>query len=58
MAQYLAWNSIVNDKEQLNLDAFQEKQATTKRQQSSQDVDHIGRETYEWLLVPKGLAGK
>ena len=52
VAQYLAWNSIVNDKEQLNLDAFQEKQATTKRQQSSQDVDHIGRETYEWLLVP------
>jgi len=52
VAQYLAWNSIVNDKEVLNLDAFQEKQATTKRQQSSQDVDHIGRETYQWLLVP------
>ncbi len=52
VAQYLAWNSIVNDKEVLNLDVFQEKQATTKRQQSSQDVDHIGRETYQWLLVP------
>lgn len=52
VAQYLAWKSIVNDKEVLNLDAFQEKQATTKCQQSSLDVDRIRQETYQWLLVP------
>ena len=52
VAQYLAWNSIVTDREVLNLDAFQNKQATTKRHQSNQDVNNILRETYQLLLVP------
>lgn len=52
VAQYLAWNSIVKDKEALNLDVFQSNQATTKRNQSNQDVDTILCDTYHWLLVP------
>jgi predicted AAA+ superfamily ATPase len=51
-AQYLAWKSIVGDKEALNLDVFQSNQATTKRNQSNQDVDNILCDTYQWLLIP------
>ncbi|MGQ9871659.1 Swt1 family HEPN domain-containing protein [Leptodesmis sp.] len=51
-AQYLAWESIVGDKEALNLDVFQSNQATTKRNQSNQDVDNILCDTYQWLLIP------
>jgi predicted AAA+ superfamily ATPase len=51
-AQYLAWNAIVAEKETLNLDAFQTKQASTKLQQSNQDVDANLRDTYQWLLIP------
>jgi len=52
VAQYLAWKSIVGDKEVLNLDVFQSNQATTKRNQSNQDVDNILSDTYQWLLIP------
>ncbi len=52
VAQYLAWHSIVKDKAALNLDVFQENQATTKCKQSNQDVDNILADTYQWLLVP------
>lgn len=52
VSQYLAWNSIVKDKEALNLDVFQSNQATTKRNQSNQDVDTILFDTYHWLLIP------
>ena len=52
VAQYLAWNAIVGDKEALNLDVFQSNQATTKRNQSNQDVDTILSDTYQWLLIP------
>jgi predicted AAA+ superfamily ATPase len=51
-AQYLAWKSIVSDKEALNLDVSQSNQATTKCNQSNQDVDNILRDTYQWLLIP------
>jgi hypothetical protein len=51
-AQYLAWSAIVAEKETLNLDAFQTNQATTKLQQSQQDVDVTLRDTYQWLLTP------
>ncbi|MEN9271286.1 MAG: hypothetical protein Q6L49_11065, partial [Thermostichales cyanobacterium HHBFW_bins_127] len=52
-AQYLAWKAIVEQKETLNLDAFQSNQATTKLNQSHQDVNAILRETYQWLLIPE-----
>ncbi|MEO0969287.1 MAG: Swt1 family HEPN domain-containing protein [Cyanobacteria bacterium J06639_18] len=53
VCQYLAWNSILQDKESLNLDVFQSKQATTKQQQTDKDVKNLIQETYIWLLVPE-----
>ncbi len=52
VAQYLAWEAIVEDKKILNLDAFQEKQAMNKKEQSDKDVAVILLDTYQWLLVP------
>jgi predicted AAA+ superfamily ATPase len=52
-AQCLAWKAIVDEKDVLNLDAFQSNQATTKLKQSNQDVDAILRDTYQWLLIPE-----
>lgn len=52
-AQYLAWQSIVDDKEALNLDVFQSNQATTKLSQANEYVDNILSDTYQWLLVPE-----
>jgi predicted AAA+ superfamily ATPase len=50
--RYLAWESIVNEKETLNLDPHQVKQAET--QQASADGGVTARlpEAYQWLLVP------
>jgi hypothetical protein len=53
VAQYLAWDSIVADKDALNLDVSQSKQANTKRDQSDRDVSTILNQTYQWLLVPE-----
>jgi predicted AAA+ superfamily ATPase len=55
VAQYLAWQSILDDTEILNLDAFQRKQAETKQRDTNSAVDNILEETYEWLLVPEQL---
>lgn len=52
LCQFLAWDSIVRDKELLNLDPFQGKQATTKREQTDDLVDNLLKEAYQWLLVP------
>jgi len=52
VCQYLAWNSIVSDKEALNLDVFQSNQATTKQQQTDKDVKSLIQEAYIWLIVP------
>jgi predicted AAA+ superfamily ATPase len=52
VAAYLAWNSIVTEKEELNLDVSQSNQATTKRNQSEKDVSAILNQTYQWLLIP------
>ncbi|TAM79789.1 MAG: DUF499 domain-containing protein [Acidobacteria bacterium] len=50
--QYLAWKSIDDERESLNLDAFQSNQAKTKRQQAEETVEQRIPETYQWLLVP------
>jgi predicted AAA+ superfamily ATPase len=50
--QYLAWKSIWNEKEQLNLDPFQSKQADTKRKGAEDTVRARIPEAYQWLLVP------
>lgn len=52
VCQFLAWNSIVQDKDALNLDVFQSNQATTKRTQSNEAVERVLKETYQWALVP------
>ena len=52
VCQYLAWDSIVRDKEALNLDVFQSNQATTKQQQTDKDVKSLIQEAYIWLIVP------
>jgi predicted AAA+ superfamily ATPase len=50
--QYLAWKSIAEEKEELNLDAFQSRQAETKKKQAEEAVISRIQETYMWLLVP------
>ena len=50
--QYLAWTSIVNEQDTLNLDAFQSKQAKTKRDHANDAIDARIPEAYCWLLVP------
>ncbi len=50
--KYLAWESILDEKQTLNLDPQQVKQAES--QKASADSEVIARlpETYQWLLVP------
>jgi predicted AAA+ superfamily ATPase len=48
----LAWNSICNEKQTLNLDAFQARQADVQRKSAEDTVKARIPETYQWLLVP------
>lgn len=50
--QYLSWSSIWNDRDTLNLDPFQTRQAETKRKSADEAVDLRITEAYHWLLVP------
>ncbi|MBU2547024.1 MAG: DUF499 domain-containing protein [Proteobacteria bacterium] len=50
--QYMAWKSILVEKESLNLDAFQSNQAKTKTEQSDDAVKARIKEAYSWILVP------
>jgi len=52
-AKYLAWESIIAEKEELNLDPSQAKQAHNRLQDSDQDVENQISQTYQWLLVPE-----
>lgn len=52
LRKYLAWDSIVEEKETLNLDPFQAKQAENQRQAAAGAVAARLPETYQWLLVP------
>ena len=49
---YLAWKSIEDDKEPLNLDTFQTNQVKDRLSKSDQAVKARIPETYVWLLVP------
>jgi predicted AAA+ superfamily ATPase len=51
--QHLAWASIWTDREQLNLDNFQTKQAETKCRNADETVAARIPEAYQWLLVPE-----
>ncbi|MCX6842110.1 MAG: Swt1 family HEPN domain-containing protein [candidate division WOR-3 bacterium] len=50
--QVLAWESITHDREELNLDQFQFRQAETKLRRAEETVRVRLPETYQWLLVP------
>jgi predicted AAA+ superfamily ATPase len=50
--EYLAWKSVHDEREVLNLDAFQRRQAETKADQARQTLDQRVGETFIWLLVP------
>jgi len=50
--RYLAWKSIVDDMDKLNLDPHQVKQAETQRKSADGVVTARVPETYQWLLVP------
>jgi len=49
---YLAWKSIDDDKEELNLDAQQRRQVTDRCDTTNETLDMRLRSTYNWLLVP------
>lgn len=50
--KYLAWESILAEKDTLNLDPHQVKQAETQRAAVNSTVDARLPEVYQWLLVP------
>lgn len=50
--RYLAWDSIVQDAEALNLDANQRREASRGQEQSNETLGLRLNETYSWLLVP------
>lgn len=52
VSQYLAWHSILKDKEILNLDIFQTKQAETKCKETEKTVKMLLTQTYQLLLIP------
>ncbi|MCP9448661.1 MAG: DUF499 domain-containing protein [Nitrospira sp.] len=50
--RYLAWNAILTEKEMLNLDPHQVKQAENQLAAADDIVSARIPETYQWLLVP------
>ncbi len=50
--RYLAWESILKDREVLNLDPHQARQAETQQKAADDAVTARIPETYQWLLVP------
>jgi predicted AAA+ superfamily ATPase len=51
--KFLAWKSILAEKEALNLDPHQVRQAETQKQAADGTVNARLPETYQWLLVPE-----
>lgn len=52
LRKFLAWESILAEKEVLDLSPFQVKQAETQRKAADGAVTARLPETYQWLLVP------
>lgn len=53
LRRFLAWDSIVAEKEVLNLDPHQVRQAETQRDTADGTVTARLPESYQWLLVPE-----
>ena len=52
LRRYLAWESILGEREQLDLSPHQVKQAEIQKEAASSAVTARLPETYQWLLVP------
>lgn len=52
LRRYLAWESIVEDAEELNLDRHHEKEAKKNLEEADARVNACIRETYRFLLAP------
>lgn len=50
---YMAWDSILRDRESLNLDVFQTKIAENGHRSAESEVSAKLPEAYQWLLVPE-----
>jgi predicted AAA+ superfamily ATPase len=50
--KYLAWDSILNERDELNLSTHQIKQAETQKKSADGAVTARIPEAYQWLLVP------
>lgn len=53
LRRFLAWRSILAEKEALNLDPFQAKQAETQLRSADGAITARLPEAYQWLLVPE-----
>lgn len=53
LRQALAWASIDDERDLLNLDAFQARQAQHKRKQAEESIKQRIPETFVWLLYPE-----
>jgi hypothetical protein len=53
LRRYLAWSSILAEKEALNLDHHQVRQAEKQKQAADSAVTARLPETYQWVLVPE-----
>jgi predicted AAA+ superfamily ATPase len=53
LRKYLAWASILAEKEALDLSPFQVRQAETQKQAADAAVAARLPETYQWILVPE-----
>jgi predicted AAA+ superfamily ATPase len=53
LRKYLAWASILAEKETLDLSPFQVRQAETQKQAAESSVTARLPETYQWVLVPE-----
>jgi predicted AAA+ superfamily ATPase len=51
--RFLAWRSVLAEKESLNLDPHQVRQAETQHQAADGAVSARLPETYQWMLVPE-----
>ena len=56
--RFLAWESIVREKETLNLDPHQLKQAENQKSDADKAVTVRLPEAYQWLLVPSQAGAK
>ncbi len=52
---FLAWDSIDQERESLNLDAFQSNQAKTRRKDAEDRIIALIPETYCWVMVPEQI---